>query len=356
MKPRSAAQREAVGRGHRRLARAELWRPDGFVCEVPIARGEIDFSLSRADGDRAGSITVPGYHWEEVLSPAHYGWVVVTVDIDGTRWHYGEFPIMATTLTTPGGAVQVSLGDWCQRRSRDVAENPGDALATGVTIARMAEQHLTHALPWTVSCTRDDTNGAAMPTEAKVQPGGDVWQAMQRIAGLADARLVMPTRNTVELRRYDPERPVDEDLDGLLHSGSRTISAAKGDACNRVIVTVDGADGAAFRSVQTLREGSVWDYDKDRFGRAQIVETVPVMTPSQAAADAEAARIANRRFGAMKRVEVRVPVLPWLEVGDRVAVRIGSVVERMHIETLVVPLTGNAAMRLTGRDSGWRYG
>jgi hypothetical protein len=195
-----------------------------------------------------------------------------------------------------------------------------------------------------------------MPTEFKVASGGDVWQAMQRAAGLANARLVMPSRNTVDLRRYDPERPVDEDLNGLLHSGSRRISAAKGDACNRVIVTVDGANGATYRSVKTLRLGSAWDYDKDGAGRAQIVETVPVMQPSQAAADAEAERLANRRFGALKSVDVRVPVMPWLEVGDRVSVRIGSVEERIHIETLTVPLVASASMRITGRDAGWRYG
>jgi hypothetical protein len=357
MRNRTAADREAVQRGHRRLARAELWDPDsGFICEVPFTQGSVDFSLSRSTGDRAGTLSVPGYTWEPLLSPATYRWLVITIDIDRRRWNLGEFPIISTEVSTPGGLVRVTAGDWCYRRQRDVAENPQDSLILGTTIARMAEQHLTHAMPWPVTAGRDDTGGAMMPSEAKITGGGDVWAAMQKAAGLADARLVMPDRQTVELRRYDPDRPVDEDLEGLVIRGTRTISAAKGDACNKVIVTVDGADQVTYRSVQTLREGSAYDYGKDGFGRAQIVENIQVMDPSQAAADAEAERIANRRFGAMKSVDVQVPVLPWLEVGDRVSLRIGGVVEKVHIETLTMPLTANQSMRLTGRDAGWRFG
>lgn len=356
MKNRSEADREMVQRGHKRLARAELWRPDGFVGDVPFTTGSIDFSLSRATGDRAGTLAVPGYEWEDILSPAHYGWIVVTIDIDRRRWNLGEFPIIATQVTTPGGLVNVTLGDWCYRRQRDVAEQPQDSLVLGTTIADMAVQHLNGSMPWTVTCTRDDTNGAMMPSEAKVAGGGDVWAAMQKAAGLADARLVMPSRNTVELRRYDPERPVDESLAGLVHRATRRISALKGEACNKVIVTVDGADQTTYRSVQTLSEGSAYDYGKDGFGRAQIVETVQVMNPSQGAADAEALRLANRRFGAFKEVDASVPVLPWLEVGDRVSLRIGMELEFVHIETITIPLTANQSMRITGRDAGWRFG
>jgi hypothetical protein len=357
MRNRTAADREAVGRGHKRLARAELWRPDsGFVCEVPFTQGSVDFSLSRATGDRAGSLAVPGYSWEEVLSPAHYGWIVVTIDIDRHSWNLGEFPIMATEVATPGGLVTVTLGDWAMRRSRDVIETPTQDLYLGVTIAAMATRCLNDSFPWTVTCTRDDTGGAMMPAEARLTGGADVWAAMQRIAGMADARLVMPTRDTVELRRYDPDRPVDEDLEGLVHRATRRLSAMKGEACNRVVVVVDGPDQTTFRSVQTLSLGSAYDYGESGFGRAQIVETVQAVSPSQAAADMEAQRIANRRFGAFKEVDAQVPVLPWLEVGDRVSLRIGGVMEYVHIESLTVPLTANQSMRITGRDAGWRFG
>jgi hypothetical protein len=332
-----------------------LWRPDGFVVEIPFTAGSVDFSLSRATGDRAGSLSVPGYEWEELLSPAHYGWIVVTIDIERRRWDLGEFPIMATEVATPGGLVTVTLGDWALRRSRDVIETPTQDLYLGVSVAQMAVRCLNDAFPWPVTCTRDDTGGAMMPAEARLTGGADVWAAMQDIAGLSDARLVMPTRNTVELRRYDPERPVDEDLDGLVHRATRRLSAVKGEACNRVVVVVDGPDQTTYRAVRTLREGSVYDYESG-FGKAQLVESVRVSGPSQAAADNEADRLANRRFGAMKQVDIQVPVLPWLEVGDRVSVRIGGEVERVHIESLTVPLTANQSMRVTGRDAGWRYG
>jgi hypothetical protein len=328
-----------------------LWRPSGFVCDVPITSGSVSFSLSRADGDRSGSITVPGYSWEDLLSPKHYGWIVVTIDIDDARWNLGEFPITGTQVETPGGAVVVTLGDWAYRRSRSVVEEPANSLIVGTTVADMAAQHMSHVMPWTVTCTRDDTGGAMMPTEAKLGGGADVWAAMQQAAGLSDARLVMTSRSTLELRRYDPAEAASEDLAGLLIRGTRTVSAAKGDACNRVVVRMDGADGQTFGAVRTLDTGP-FAYGQE-FGFAQIVENVRVESPSDDAAEAESMRIGNRRFGAMKSVDVQTPVLPWLEVGDTVSVDIGGVLERVLIETLTVPLTANQPMRLTGRDGGW---
>jgi hypothetical protein len=328
----------------------ELWRPSGLVGTVPISQGAVDWSLSRND-ERAGRLQVPGYEWFDLLSPRHYGWVVVKVSVEGEEFDLGEFPIVSVKVEQPGGLVDVGLGDWSIRRSRDVTEIPDNSLASGVTVAQMAEQHLAQAMPWPVTCTRDDTNGAMMPTTAKLQAGADVWVAMQDAANLVGARLVMTSRNTIEVRIYDPSVPWVEDLDGVLVRGSRTVSAAKGSACNRVIVTVDGADGQVFRSVQTLT-GGPYAYDKDRFGRAQSVERATVQVPSQAAADAEALRLANRRFGALYTVSAEVVPMPWLEVGDPVTTLIAGVRENFLIETLRMPLTADEGMVLTARSDG----
>lgn len=357
MKPRDQAARVAVSRGHSRLAKATLHRPGSFVpLELPISGGSVEFSLSR-NAERSGTLEVAGYPFEDLLSPRHYGWIVIEVGIDGWKWSLGEFPIVAVEAEEPGGKVVATLGDWSYRRSRSRAEGPADSLALGTSIASMAGLHLSHVMPWPVTCTRDDTGGAMMPSEAKVSPGGDVWAAMQQAAGLADARLVMPSRTEVHVRRYDPSAAPQEDLDGLLHRGTRRTSAQDGDACNRVIVRVEGAgpDAPTYTGVQTLTAGP-YAYSKDGFGFAQIVETPRLMSATQAAADAEAVRIANRRFGALKTVDVRIPVLPWLELGDVVTVMLAGRREEMLVETMTVPLLANQSMRLQGRDGGWSGG
>lgn len=356
MRPRDPLAREAVGRAHTRLAVAQLWRPDGgYVCDVPIHGGQVDWSLSRADGDRAGTLTVPGYSFEEVLSPAHYGWLQVSVVVDGRwTWDLGQFPITATKVSAPGGEVTVTLGDWSYRRSRSVAEGAADTLRTGVTVAAMAAGHLTDIMPWPVTCTRDDTKGAMMPAEAKVSAGGDVWAAMQQAAGMADARLVMPDRSTVQVRRHDPALVPVESLDGLVNRASRTVSAEKGDACNRVVVRVEGGGPASttYTATRTLTKGP-FAYKKAEFGYAQIVENPRVSVPSQAAADKEADRLARRRFGAGRTVEATIVPVPWLEVGDVVSVPVAGAVETIILETVSMPLVASSPMRITGRDTGW---
>jgi hypothetical protein len=330
----------------------ELWRPSGLVGTVPISQGSVDWSLSRND-ERAGRLQVPGYEWFDLLSPRHYGWVVVKVSLEGEEFDLGEFPIVSVKVEQPGGLVDVVLGDWSIRRSRDLVEQPEDSLVSGVTLAEMARTHLNISMPWGVTCTRDDTNGAMMPTPSKLQAGADVWDAMQAAANLVGARIVVTSRSTFEIRVYDPSIPWVENLDGVLVRGSRTVSAAKGSACNRVIVTVDGADGQVFRSVQTMTGGNApYAYDAARFGRAQSVERATVQEPSQAAADAEALRLANRRFGALYTVTAEVVPMPWLEVGDPVTVLIAGVREDFLIETLRMPLTADEGMALTARSDG----
>jgi hypothetical protein len=360
VKPRPASLREAVTRGHARVARVELWNQgSGLVGPVPFTQGSVNFSLSR-DLERAGKLVVPGLEWESVFSPGKYCWVRVYVAVEGVEFDLGEFPVTATRAEVPGGRVDVTLGDWAWRRERSRVEVQGQKLLDGVTVAEMAARHLSDVMPASVpvTCTRDDTGGAMMPVTVPLQPGDDVWSAMQRAAELAGARLVMTSRSTVEVRRYNPAVPWVEHFEGVLIRGVRTVSAETGDVCNRVRVTVNG-DGGPFSAVETLT-GGPYAFARNGFGFATVVESVSVATATQAAADAEAARLAARRFGALKDVELEVVPMPWLEVGDPVTLLLGGspvkTREDFIVESLVFPLTVDATMRVNARSvagSGW---
>jgi len=126
------------------------------------------------------------------------------------------------------------------------------------------------------------------------------------------------------------------------------------EAVNMVIVQLDASDGSggSYRSVKTLTTGP-YAYDQTRFGEFPYVEALTQPVASQAAADAEAQRIYDRRAGVVRTQAVDVIPQPWIEVGDILAwyptVMAGPLFGM--VETFRFPLTADGVQSITMRDT-----
>jgi hypothetical protein len=352
MRPRREQDREAVRRGHRRVATVTLHHPGGEVGPLEFEDGSVQWNLGQANGTRSGSLRIPGYAAWDLVRPQTNAWVTVDIEVDGHSWSLGEFPVVRATVVRPRGVVEVSLGDWCFRRVRSVAEFAQD-VGAGRTLAVMAAQHLTHVMPWEVTCTRDDTNGALQASPMRFQAGQNVWAAMQEAAGMVGAQLVMTSRSTVEVRVWDPGAFPVEDITGTVLEETSTEDATE--LVNRVIITADSEapDGGSFRSVRTLTTGA-YALDRLKMGYGQAIDTVRLPVASQAAADAEADRVAARRYGIVRTFDLDVVPQPWIEAGDCVLYRptasgTGTPVPTWMVEQLSFPLTARGTSRITAR-------
>lgn len=343
---------DAVRRGHRRQAVLQLWTPTGYVGDLPIEAGQLTVSLSTA-AHRSGSVTVAGYSWWEYVRADSYSWVDAFATIDGTEtFHLGEWPIADATLNRPGGSIELSLGDWSDRRSRALAETAG-AIPAGQSLATMFGAGMSEVLPWPFAVQRDDTLGATVASEIRLQLGGDVWAAMNQAANARGALLVVTGAGTGEIRVLNPYAPYFDDLDGTVVRESSGESLD--DAVNRIVVTVEpeAGDGTTYRAVQTLSSGAyAYSATGAGIGQCVLVDTKRVKTPSQAVADAEAKRLADRRFGIVRTLDLQVIPQPWLQASDVVAVTpsTGTGPEYWMVETISYPLTAEGLMRLTARS------
>jgi hypothetical protein len=357
MKARSQAAFDAVRRGHRRETVLELWTPDGFVGNIPIEDGSLSVTLSRSSGSgqRSGTVRTPDYGlWPSVKTSA-YAWVDAYISINDEPFHLGEWPIVKAVASRPGGYIELTLGDWAFRRILWKAESPFTIAASLESISAMVSRYM--ATGWPITVTQDDTAGAFMLSDVILQLGGSVWDAVTEAANQRQAIVMMTSRNTAQVRIFDPYQPYMEDLRDTIVSDTAGLTAEPGLAVNKVLITVQGsgADQTTYTSTQTLTSGD-YAYGPD-FGYAPYIDNIRLPTASQALADQEAARIASRRFGVMRLAQVDVVSQPWIEVGDIVAyipvVGVGATPgpEYFAVETVTYPLA-SGPMRLAMREAG----
>lgn len=348
IKPRTHDAFLAVRRGHRRDVELRLWQPGGQVGVLPISTGDLTVSLSQQQ-QQSGKLRVPGYGWWEHLRPAANTWIEPVISIDGEPFGLGQWPVLRAVPHRPEGIIEVTLGDWAYRRSRSKAEI---ATETGVgTLAQMIPFWMNPVMPVNVTVVRDDTGGAALASSLRIQLGADIWSVMTEAANQRGAIIRMLTRGTAEVRVFDPLAPPVEDLGGTMNT---EISGELGDeAINRVVVVVESeaSTGPTFRAVRTLTTGP-YAYNKAGFGLGVLTEMLRVPVASQAIADAQAKRLADRRFGVVRTLEVEVVAQPWLEVGDVVSLDTTTAAGPEHwmVDTVTYPLTAAGRMRLVMRE------
>jgi len=351
MLPRSQEAYEAVRRGHRRVAHADLYYPSGFQTELPIKAGTVDFTLSDDEGQRKGRITVPGYEWFDILEPGHYGWVVVRIDLDGIQeFNLGEFPIVDVQVERPGGEVEVALGDWSYRRSQPMPEAQTPIGSTSQTVRAVCQEYLGHVMPTGASftITRDDSGGALCQSPKDVSLGsGDVWSALTALCNQVGCILMVTSRSTGEIRRYDPNAAAADDVTGTVITEHLGIMASK--AVNNVIVQLESSDPAApegtmFRRDLPLTTGP-YRYDQAGLGELTHSQVIRQMVATQAAANAEAQRIYDRVVGIVRTHSLSVVPQPWLQIGDLISwtpTTMSTSITGM-VNSLTFPLTGGGA-------------
>lgn len=356
MKPRSGAARAAVGRGHRRLATVTLHTlGGGGGVPLPFSEGQVEFTLSRADGVRSGRVTVPGYRWWALCEPGRRTFVTVDVEIEGETWALGEFPVLRAVANRPRGTVELALGDWAYRRAQPDGEVATTIGATDRSVASVVAEYMGHVMPGgAFAITRDDSGGALVQSPIELPLGGNVWQALTSLANQVGCVIVVTSRGAGQIRRFDPQAAHVEHLDGCVVG--ETLGSVADEAVNRVIVQGEasnpGGDATVFRSVQTLTTGP-YKYDQDGIGMLTLTEVFRQPVVTQALVDAEAARIYDRRVGVVRSQQVEVVPMPWTEVGDVVAWS-SDVLGGPHyglIDSMVLPLTARGAQRLTLRDA-----
>lgn len=356
IRPRSDASYQAVRRGHKRLTTVKLHTiKGGYEQDVPFSEGEVQWSLSDAAGIRSGRLTVPGYQWQPVLEPGRGTYVTIDVAIEGETWSLGEFPITRAVASRPRGTVEVTLGDWSLRRSLPDAEASVTIGDTARTVASVVADYLGHVLPGnSVTITRDDSNGAKCVSPIEVQLGGDVWSVLTQLANQVGCIVMMTSKATAQLRRFDPNAPYHDDLDGCLIA--ETLGIVADEAVNNVIVQAETSNPeggtTVFRAERRLTTGP-YKYDQDGIGELTLVETLRQPVVTQAMVDAEAQRIYDRRVGIVRSQQVETVPMPWLEVGDCLAYSSTPGNGPMYgmVDQLTFPLTARGTMRLTMRDT-----
>lgn len=346
--------REAVRRGHKRATTVTLHQPGGPVGVLPVSAGEVSWSLSRGEGVRAGSVTVPGYGWFERVQPGALTWVTVDVGIEGSVWSFGEFPVLRAVAERPKGTVTLELGDWAWRAARPDAETALTIGQGGQPVAAVVAGWLQRtAFGGAMTVTRDDSGGAMCGSAVEVQLGGSVWAALTTLANQVGCVIVVTSRSTCELRNYRAGVPVDG-LGGAIKS--ETVGIIADEAVNRVVVVGEqsnpGGATTVYRAERTLWNGP-YGYSPSMFGGLALVQSVRQPVMSQAVVEAEAARLAERRFGVVRSQEVTCVPMPWLEVGDTVTWPAGFWPGILNgvIDTLTFPLTAGGDQRITLRDA-----
>lgn len=346
--------RAAVRRGHKRATTVTLHQPGGPVGVLPVSAGEVSWSLSRGEGVRSGTVTVPGYAWFERAQPGAVTWVTVDVGIEGSVWSFGEFPVTRAVAERPKGTVTLELGDWAWRRAKPDAEVATTIGSVTRSAASVVAEILGHtALGGAMTVTRDDSGGAACTTAVEVQLGSSVWAALTTLANQVGCIIVVTSRSTCELRNHRAGVPVDG-LGGAIKS--ETVGVVVDEAVNKVIVVGEqsnpGAETATYRAERTLTSGP-YAYDLAGIGKLTLVQSVRQPVVTQAVVEAEAARLAERRFGVVRSQQVTCVPMPWLEIGDTVTWPAGFWPGILNgvIDTLTFPLTAAGDQQLTLRDA-----
>lgn len=348
MKPRTQRSHDAVRRGHSRLTTVTLRNLDGVIGQAPVYDGFVGFDLSKRDGARYGTLTVPGYDWWPLVNPSSVTWVEVTQTIEGESWDLGQFPVAAVELEDPGGLVTVQLEDWAARRARAVAAMQTDLLY-GATVAEFFQHHASHVMPrQDFTVVADDTGGAAKPYTPRVPAGGDVWRAIFDLATAVGAVPLVTSLTTGELRVHDPYAPVHETVTGTVNRVRTGFDL--GNVVNSVVMQVNSEDpdSGTFRAVKTIQPGtSPWAMDPDGVGYCILFDSETVPVASQPMADAKAQQLYDRRAGAVKAVSLRVVPQPWLEPGDVIAWQDGrGGTDRGVIDSIEYPLRADQVMNI----------
>jgi hypothetical protein len=369
--PRTEAARGAIRRGHVRRTTVELWYPSGKQIDLPFEAGEVSFSLATQNGNRSGRLTLPGYEWYSICDPVHNCWVDIWVEIEDERFHIGELPIVRCGVDRPRGTTELTLGDWAYRRAQPMAESDGPIGATNQTIASVVQSYLSDVLPYGLTVTRDDSNGALVPSPEPLSFGGNVYATLTGLCNQVGCTLHVPARTQAQIRRFDPYAPYMEDLTGTVVREGLSTNADQ--LVNRVMVRVNGGSfsttqtdengnpvfnksGASYTSephVAVLTTGP-YAYDSNGMGEMTYTETKTVEVATQAIANAEAQRVFDRKVGIVRTTSVDVVPTPWLRLGDIVAwypkALDGTPVIGM-INAHTFPLTADGVHRITLRDS-----
>lgn len=353
MKPRTMDAHQAIRRGHKRLVTVELWNQvDGLVGELPVEDGEIEYSLSSRDGVRSGRVIVPGYDWFPKVRPEKAAWVRIKFTIENEVWDHGEFPILQVIARRPQGETELILGDWCYRR--DTMAESAVTVGSG-TIAGTVADWMSHTTPGgSMVLTQDDTNGAAVQSPIEVPLGASIWDALTDLANQAGAVVIITSKSTFQIRRFDPSAPYHDDAAGILLDEVSAVVADE--VVNKVVVQAEKAnpEGAAtvFRAVKTLTTGP-YRYARDGIGKWALTETLRLPEPTQALVDAEANRLYERRIGVVRSHRIETVPMPWCEVGDVIVFPSTVFGGPMYglVDQLRMPLLAKDRMRLTMRDS-----
>jgi hypothetical protein len=326
--PHTQESRDAVRRGHRRVAKAQLWYPSGSQGDLPIKDGSVTFSLSDSDGQRKGRLTIPGYEWFDRLEPGNYAWVRISFFIDSIEvFDLGEFPIMDVSVERPGGEVEVALGDWSWRRSQPKPEVHTFIGSTTQTVASVCQEYMSHVMPAPFTITLDQSNnyagGALVQTPEEVSMGGgtNVWEALTRLCNQVGCVLVCTSRHTAEIRRYDPYAPYHEDLTGTIISENIGVLPSK--IINRIMVWLEPSDpgypeGTGWLGNRAIEVGP-YKYDSEGVGELTHSTVMRRFGANQAMAQAEADRLYERMAGVTRTQSLRIVPQPWIELGDILA-------------------------------------
>lgn len=356
MRPRRTASYDAVRRGHKRVTKLQLHTvAGGYEQELPYVDGQLEWSLSRANGVRSGRVTLAGYEWFGITDPGRGTYVTARVEIPGEQWDLGEFPILRSELTRPRGTVELTLGDWCYRRAQP-AETSTTLGSTASTVKSVVETYMGHTAPGGVfTITVDDSNGAKVQTPYDLSLGADVWGGLTALANQVGCVIVTTGRQSGQLRKFDAYAPHHDDTDGVVVSETAAIVADE--AVNRVIVQAEKSNPeggtTVLRSVRTLTTGP-YRYSRDGIGLLPLVETVRLPEPTQAMVDTESKRLYDRRVGVVRSHALELVPLPWVEVGDVLAYRstaFGGVPMYGLVDSLIFPLSARGTMRVIMRDS-----
>ena len=358
MKSRTAGDWDAVRRGHRQVARAELWYPSGYVADVPIYKGSVTKTLSSGQGQWSGNLETAGYEWYPILDPVNNGWIKVIIAVEESEWVIGTFPILTVSEKRPSGGVSVSLSDWSYRRSRSEAEssfiiNPGSSVAETVRL------YMSHVLPDpNTTIEMDDSNGALSVSIISQGVGSSVWNALTEIANQVGCIVEVPSRNTIAIRKYDPYAPYHEDVTGTVISMVSTSDVAGEALINQVRVFMDNADtetaGDTYMGEVKITTGP-YAFDRNGIGFGVHAEVSRENNPSANMAQTIAQRLFDRRAGATRRLTMDTICQPWLEAGDVIVARVTDTrIEQALINSIKYPLTVDDSMVIGTRDTDIR--
>jgi hypothetical protein len=328
-----------------------------FLADVPVSDGQVQFSLG-GDGVRSGSLTVPGYHWapSDPAAPLAPFGQYVTVEYDYGPLgvvSLGEFPILAVQVTRPGGAVQVTLGDWSFRIVRRVRESARTWKASTKALD-LIDTLTEYGLRGGIVVEHSDI-GASETIDGEgftMNAGDSYWRAAADIADSFGCDIWFTERNRLQIRsRYATPQQPGERLDvgpgGVVVGMTSDVDVLT--AYNAVKVIVESEDTEKTYTARRVLTTGPLAWDVDGVGEFTLVQTERLKSAKQKTADDLADRLFDRQVGVARKVALDVIPMPWIEVGDVVVIIGPSGSEDAVVESVSFPLTTATPSAITTR-------